>query len=402
MTDKNLHVIRSDKPLPLPPKESPSANANRAADDEAPECDAGERPFNGKTSHAKPSRIRLIRFDDLKPGTESEYLVKGLIPRAGLVVVWGPPKCGKSFWTMDALLHVALGWKYRGRAVQGGAVVYCAFEGQSGYGKRAEAFRLRNLSAHTDPVPFHLVAAPMNFGAEYRELINAIRLALGNDIKPVAVALDTLNRSLVGSESDDKDMAAYLRAADAVRDIFDCAVIIVHHCGVDASRPRGHTSLTGAVDAQLAVKRDSAGHVIVQAEWMKDGEEGDKVACRFEVVEVATDSNGQPITSCVMVPADDVPAAALAKPARMPKTAQTALKALKEAIAECGEAAPASNHIPADVKVTTIERWRIYAYKCGISAGEDRAKQKAFKSAFDHLNGSGEVAVWDNHVWPTR
>jgi hypothetical protein len=30
---------------------------------------------------------------------------------------------------------------------------------------------------------------------------------------------------------------------------------------------------------------------------MKDGEEGDKVACRFEVVEVATDGNGHPITS---------------------------------------------------------------------------------------------------------
>jgi hypothetical protein len=400
--DKNLHIIRSDQLLPLPPKDSPPGNANgKAADDEAPECDAGEPPVNG-TSHAKPSRIKLIRFDDLKPGTESEYLVKGLIPRAGLVVVWGPPKCGKSFWTMDVLLHVALGWEYRGRAVYSGAVVYCAFEGQSGYGKRAEAFRLRNLSAHTDPVPFHLVAMPMNFAAEYRELIVAIRFALGADAKPVAVALDTLNRSLVGSESDDKDMSTYLRAADAVRDAFGCAVIIVHHCGIDASRPRGHTSLTGAVDAQLAVNRDGAGNVIVQVELMKDGEEGDKVTCRFEVVEVATDGSGHPITSCVLVPADDLPAAALAKPTKMPKTARTALKALKEALAECGETAPASNHIPANIKVTTIERWRVYAYQCGISAGEDRAKQKAFKSAFDHLNGSGDVAVWDNHVWLTR
>jgi hypothetical protein len=41
------------------------------------------------------------------------------------------------------------------------------------------------------------------------------------------------------------------------------------HCGVDASRPRGHSSLTGAVDAQLAVKRDTAGNVIVEVEWMK-------------------------------------------------------------------------------------------------------------------------------------
>jgi RecA-family ATPase len=35
--------------------------------------------------------------------------------------------------------------------------------------------------------------------------------------------------SLVGSESKDVDMAAYVRAADAIRDAFDCVVIIIHH-----------------------------------------------------------------------------------------------------------------------------------------------------------------------------
>jgi len=75
---------------------------------------------------------------------------------------------------------------------------------------------------------------------------------------PVLVVLDTLNRSLRGSESSDEDMTAYLNAADAIREAFECAVVIVHHCGVDGTRPRGHTSLTGTVDAQLAVKRDAA------------------------------------------------------------------------------------------------------------------------------------------------
>jgi AAA domain len=384
--DEHLPIISSDQPLPVPAKVPRKANG----------------VANGEAQAPNPSRIKLIPFGDLKPGTEPEYLVKGLIPRAGLVVVWGPPKCGKSFWTMDVLLHVALGWEYRGRAVHPGAMVYCAFEGQSGYGKRAEAFRVRNLSAHTDPVPFHLVAAPMNFGAQYRELIDAIRLALGADTKPVAVALDTLNRSLVGSESDDKDMTAYIRAADAVREAFGCAVVIIHHCGVDASRPRGHTSLTGAVDAQLAVKRDTANNVIVEVEWMKDGEEGGTVASRIEVVEVGTDSNGAPITSCVVVPADDVPAAAKAKPAKMPKAVQTALRALKEAILELGVVPPASNHIPPRVPVVTFDQWRDYAYRRGIStSGEAPALRQAFKRASEHLIGGGHFGAWDGQAWPT-
>ena len=61
--------------------------------------------------------------------------------------------------------------------------------------------------------------------------------------KPAAVAIDTLNRSLAGSESSDEDMAAYIRAADAIRDAFNCAVVIVHHCGHEGTRPRGHLSL---------------------------------------------------------------------------------------------------------------------------------------------------------------
>jgi hypothetical protein len=356
------------------------------------------------TAETVRPRIRLIAFADLKPGIEPEYLVVGLIPRRGLTVVWGPPKSGKSFWVTDLMLHVALGREYRGRAVQPGGVIYCAFEGVAGYGKRAEAFRLRHLSEHVGEVPFHLVAQPLSFAREHQELIAAIRRTLGFNVKPAAVVLDTLNRSLAGSENDDEAMTAYIRAADAIRAAFRCAVVIIHHCGVDGSRPRGHTSLTGAVDAQLAVKRDTAGNVIVEVEWMKDGsEDGAKVASRLESVEVATDSTGQPITSCVVVPADDMPATKPAKPARMPKAAATALRALGEAIGELGEVPPASNHIPPATKAVTLAQWRDYTYRRGISTSErPRANQLAFQRAADHLISIEAVAVWDPYAWIVR
>src|SRR5436309_9842991 len=101
-------------------------------------------------------RFKLRRFDELKIGTERTYLVKGLIPRTGLTVVWGPPKCGKSFWTFDVAMHVALGWSYRDRRVHQGPVVYCCFEGQTGMQARVEAFRQRFLAEQTDLIPFYL------------------------------------------------------------------------------------------------------------------------------------------------------------------------------------------------------------------------------------------------------
>jgi hypothetical protein len=341
-------------------------------------------------------RFKLLPFDNLRPADEPPWLVKRLIPRVGLVVVWGPPKSGKSFYIFDLMMHVALEWKYRNRTVHGGPVVYCAFEGGDG-----EAFRQRQLAEGAAGVPFYLVATRIDLIKEHPQLIRDIRTQLGME-KPVAVVLDTLNRSLNGSESNDADMAGYIKAADAIREAFDCVVIIVHHCGVEGTRPRGHTSLPGAVDAQLAVKRDDADNVIVTVELMKDGPQGDVICSRLETVELGIDADDEAITSCVIVPADDrVAAARTAKGSKKPSAAtRIALKALQQAVLERGEPALLSEHIPADAMVVSPETWREYCYSVGItSSSEPRARQLAFKRAFEKLVADGEVSVWDDHVW---
>jgi hypothetical protein len=185
----------------------------------------------------------LTAFDHVTISSTAVYLVKGIIPRSGITVVWGPPKCGKSFWTFHVAMHVALGWEYQGRRVHGGPVVYLALEGGEGFKARIEAFRQRCLSEQASDIPFYLISASVNFVKDRAALVESIKNQL--DKMPVLVVIDTLNRSLAGSESDDKDMAAYIRAADAIREALGCAVVIVHHCGVDGTRPRGHTSPAG-------------------------------------------------------------------------------------------------------------------------------------------------------------
>jgi hypothetical protein len=124
---------------------------------------------------------------------------------------------------------------------------------------------------------------------------------------------------------------------------------------------------------------------------------------RLEQVEVGTDDDGGPITSCVVVPSEIAAVQTEPKPKRGPKAAQTALRALVEAVNETGEPAPASNHIPANVKVTTFGHWRDYAYRLGISASDEpRARQKAFKAGTEHLIAEGRVGVWDQYVWVIR
>jgi hypothetical protein len=346
----------------------------------------------------KPSRIKLVPFEEICLGTERPYLVKGLIPHTGLTVIWGPPKSGKSFWTFDLAMHVALGWDYRGRRVQQGAVVYCAFEGQSGIKKRVEAFRLRHLVEGAEGAPFYLQPVILDLVKDCGELIAAVSLALG-DTKPTAVVLDTLNRSLHGSESSDEDMSAYIRAADAIREAFDCAVLIVHHCGVNDSRPRGHTSLTGAVDAQLAVKRDADGNIIVTVEWMKDGEsEGDTIASRLEVVEVGSDEDDEAITSCIVVPSEIM--ATTTKPSRLANSAKIARDCLIDVLAREGKVPPINAHIPEHTPTVSEAAWRADCYARGISKGvTPRAHEMAFANAAQSLQAKGMIGRWNGECW---
>jgi AAA domain len=351
---------------------------------------------------AQPKRFKLIPFDQITMRTGAIYLVEDIIPRTGLVVIWGPYKCGKSFWTFDVFMHVALGWEYRGRRVQQGPVVYIALEGGDGFRDRKEAFCQKFLPENHGPVPFHLIINPLNLIKDVGDLISSIREDLGA-VCPVAVVIDTLNRSLVGSESDDRDMAAYIRAADAIGEAFGCVVPIVHHCGIEGTRPRGHTSLTGAAAAQLSVKRDAASNVIVEVEWMKDGAEGEIITSRLDVVTIGINDHRKPITSCVVVPAEDAQTnPPKTKQPRLAKAANIALRALREAVEELGTVPPASNHIPANVRTVTIEQWRTYAYQRGISAGEERAQQRAFKRAITNLIADQHVAIWNEQAWPAK
>jgi AAA domain-containing protein len=226
----NGHAASNDEP---PPAMSPNEYGFEA------------EPFNARNL---PVVFPLQAFENIRLDTERRgYLVKGLISSNGLVVVWGPPKCGKSFWAADLGMHIALGWDYRGHKVQQAPVVYIALEGRHGFPARVEAFR-RHYGV--DVAPFYLLTASLDLVAKSGQLIASIKAQLGAHL-PGVIFLDTLNRSLVGSESKDEDMARFLAAAETVASELSCAVVIVHHCGIDASRPRGHTSLSGAVESQL-------------------------------------------------------------------------------------------------------------------------------------------------------
>jgi hypothetical protein len=273
-----------------------------------PEEFTGLPPEEAKRLETLTGKILVRHFKEITLSTECRHLVYNLIPRRGLVVVWGPPKCGKTFWVYDLKMHVSRGLKYRGKDVVQGPVIYCMFEGQGGADTRAEAYR-QEILKDEEPGQFFDVTLPLDLIKDHHPaLILAIKRRLSL-VKPVAITLDTLNRSLFGSESSDEDMAAYIRAAGAIIEAFGCAVIVIHHCGHNEQRPRGHSALLGAEDAEIAVKRLADDKTIVaEVIRMKDGPEGERVAFTLKTVIVGKDARGNDMTSCVVEPCDtDLP-----------------------------------------------------------------------------------------------
>jgi hypothetical protein len=67
---------------------------------------------------------------------------------------------------------------------------------------RCEAFRQRHLSEQAEVPPFYLLPVTLDLVRDQQELIGLIRSTL--DTAPVAIVLDTLNRSLRGSENSDE------------------------------------------------------------------------------------------------------------------------------------------------------------------------------------------------------
>jgi hypothetical protein len=174
-------------------------------------------------------------------------------------------------------------------------------------------------------------------------------------------------------------MADYIRSAEAIRDAFGCVVIIVHHCGYDESHPRGHTSLPGAVDAQLAIVRvDNT--VTVTVEHMRDGVEDTIVTSVSRSVEVGHDRNGKLLTSLVLVPAEAQPFATERN--KWPQTLTTFHISMVDALSRRGT--PFQHQVGTlPVRAVDLEVVREQFYARYVVGEDDAAaRQNTLKKAF--------------------
>lgn len=275
-----------------------------------PGADAPEAAFE-PVPEAKPaSHYNLLSVGELLNRAPPSWLVRGLLPRRGLGVVYGAPGSGKSFLVLDLAAAIARGIPWAGQRVKRGAVVYVGLEGQMG--PRVSAYLREHQLAPADVATLQVIERQgLNLlqgeRADVRRLIADIQAA---DVGPVAmVVVDTLNRAMPGgNENDSADMGRAIRCAGDISAALNCLCVFVHHSGKDTSKGmRGHSSLLGAADAELEVRRDNGDARYLEATKVKDGEDGARFAFRLKVIDLGAtkdhDPDADPFerdTSCIV------------------------------------------------------------------------------------------------------
>jgi len=366
------------------------------------------KPIEAKPEVAPPedgrprTRFKLTRFCDLKMEVDADlYLIDEFIPSVGLTIVYGQKKCFKSFTVLDAMLHVAKGWDWHGRPVRQGPVIYAAFEGKNGTRHRKVAAAIHYGLTENDPTPLFVMSGSVNLIMDHKALISDCKAELayaGITEPPVAVVLDTLNKSLHGSESKDTDMSNYIRAAEAIREAFQCAVIIIHHTGhEETGRPRGHSALSAAVDAQLLVER-SGDNATITVELMRDGPEEISLTVGTKKIPIGFDRKGKVIESLVIVPVTEPDPPLMTRRRGWPKALIVFRDALLEAIVVHGEDFRVEGG-PL-VRAVDTERVRETFYKSYVTDGADpqQAQRKAFLRCLHQAQMKQLVGV---RVFPT-
>lgn len=351
-------------------------------------------------------RFVLEPLASIEPALTGAWLIKGLLPSHGLAAVYGPPGCGKSFVTLDAMLHVAAGLEWAGRKVKQTGVVYIAAEGGVGFRKRVVAARnTRHIPKH---VPFALITSAPNLGTEQSDapaLIEAIKTQSATlGFVPGVVVLDTLARTIPGAdENSSRDIGLFVRNADIIARDLGCLVLVVHHSGKTAERGmRGSSALHGATDAEWEISSDE-GEKTIRVAKQKDGEDGLSWMFRLDGLEVGTDEDGEPITTCVVeirnTPKHSERAGGGGRRKLSGQKAEF-LKAVTLAIEEAGEIPPGNEHIPVGVKCVSRERLKRYAVKLNfIDESNPNSVRATLSRNVRGLAGDGYIGQWGDWVW---
>jgi hypothetical protein len=279
---------------------------------------------DASSSKPNPARFEFIPASALKNKPRIGWRVLDVIPKTGLVVMWGQPGSGKSFAAFDIGAAIARGERYQGKRVKQGLVLIIAAEGD--LTARTMAYMKEKRLSDSDMSSLMILQRSVNMldpRQDMTDLMAAIKAAVDLSGEELAlVIVDTLNRVMPGgNENSSEDMGAVINNAKLIEDGFNCAVMFIHHSGKDEGKgTRGHSSLKGAMDSEISIGRNEDIRTF-RIEKSKEGKDYyDLFNFRLKTIELGPMRNfdpeadaGEVLTSCVVEETKDAMVKEVAK-----------------------------------------------------------------------------------------
>lgn len=259
-----------------------------------------------------------------------------------------------------------------------------------------------------EDVPFAVIPAPVRLAGteiDLAELLEAVQRTTARFTPPLRlIFVDTLSRTMAGGdENAPSDMTTFIQNIDWLRAATRAHVCVIHHTGKDRSKgARGHSSLRAAVDTEIEVQKEpSGGTSIARVTKQRDLPTDDEFGFTLEPFVLGTDTRGNPVSSCVVIPTETPPTGNAGRARPWPPSEREAYNLLKEAIANEGGTVEIR---PGELKMVVAEStWRKYCLRglITLSNNPDSAR-RAFNRAARGLRLKHAVDVLDGNVWITN
>jgi len=369
-----------------------------------------------QSESAQKSRFLVESWDSIKD-EPVEWLVESIVPKRSFVALYAPPASWKSFISLDLAEAIATGRDWMGyRIPKKGAVLYICGEGHGGMGARVKACKIQNKSP--DGANLYIIRAQLNLRSspeDFAELLKAINELIAQIDEPLElIILDTLMRMSGGgfNENSSEDMGAFITQAGKLQEIYDCALMVIHHSGKDVTKGlRGHSSLLGAVDTELEIQRldsvinsaDSSivGNAILTVSKQKDGADSIQIGIEIMLVEIGNSPLSFEMTTSLAIRHNQDIASSNPKGTKNNSGSGGNQKIEMDSLYKVIKAKGSYREVDGTSRYgVSLDDWKDEFWSMKGCSEEDKAAfKKAWLRARERLVSANKVVIGSNWVW---
>lgn len=191
---------------------------------------------------------------------QPSWLIQGLFPETGIVMISSQPKCSKTMFALNASINVSNGSNFLGRVTKQGRVAFLDEEDGEVEDKDRLQRQLWGEGLETADIDF-VIMQDLKFDLENpseAKLCKAAFESYLNERKPVMVVVNSLVRFMSQNENSAEHVRKVFQFLKHFKD--KTLIVLLHHCVKGTNIARGSTDFSAMVDVSYNLSRLKGKH----------------------------------------------------------------------------------------------------------------------------------------------